>query len=75
MAEGMLADLMMVDISSLHCTPINEVAACIVYSMQASDVDTVIINGRTVMKNKELVTIDEELVKHKVRTFAKRLGL
>lgn len=74
-AEGMLADLMMVDISSLHCTPINEVAACIVYSMQASDVDTVIINGRTVMKNKELVTIDEELVKHKVRTVAKRLGL
>ena len=35
---------------------------------------TVIINGRTVMKNKELVTIDEELVKHK-RTVAKRLGL
>ena len=74
-AEGMLADLIMVDISSLHCTPINEVAACIVYSMQASDVDTVIINGRIVMRNKEFVTIDEELVKHKVRTVAKRLGL
>lgn len=74
-SEGLLADLIMVDVSGIHYAPINEVAACIVYTMQASDVDTVIINGKTVMKNKSLVTIDEELLKHKVRTVAKRLGL
>lgn len=73
--EGMLADLMMVDISGIQYTPINEAASAIVYNMQAGDVDTLIINGKIVMSNRQIITIDEELVKYKVKAVAYKLCL
>ena len=38
--------------------------------MSGADVDTVLINGKVVMENRRLLTIDEEEVMRKVREIA-----
>jgi len=71
--KGMKADLIIVDTSEPHFTPINDYVASIVYSAQASDVETVILDGDILMENRELLTIDIEKVKSKVKEIAKRV--
>lgn len=64
--EGYLADMILVDLSAIHLNPINDVNALICYCMQGSDVDTTIINGKIVMKNKRFTAIDEEKIMYEV---------
>ncbi len=56
---GKKADLIMLDTRKPHLVPLHNPLALIVYSAQAADVETVIIDGRTVMENRELLTLDE----------------
>lgn len=65
--EGMKADISIIDTDKLHLTPANNMISSIVYSCQGSDVDTVIVDGQILMEARELKTIDEELVKYKVK--------
>jgi len=71
--KGRLADIILIDKSGLHLTPLNDPLAAVVYSAQGLDVDTVIVDGRILMENKVLRTIDEELVKYKVNKIAGEL--
>lgn len=71
--EGNVADLVIVDVDKIHNTPKGNYILGIVYSMQAQDVDTVIVNGKILMENKQLLTIDEEMVKYKVSQLRKKL--
>jgi len=61
---GMLADIILLDTSSLHFTPINDPLGAVAYTAQGGDVDTVIINGELVYENREFKTIDIEYVKY-----------
>lgn len=72
-AKGMKADLIFIDMDKAHLCPVNDPAAAVVYSAQASDVDTVIIDGNIVMEKGELKTIDEEKVKFNVKEIAKKV--
>ena len=56
---GKRADVAVVRLSGLHATPAADVVSALVYSAQASDVDTVIIDGSLVMRDRKLLTIDE----------------
>ena len=56
---GKRADLAIVRVDGLHATPAVDVISALVYSAQPSDVDTVIIDGQLVMRDGNLVTIDE----------------
>ena len=71
--EGMKADLLILDTREPHLCPMNDMSAAIVYSAQASDVETVIVDGEILMENRCLKTIDIEKVKYKVRECAKRI--
>lgn len=71
--EGMKADIILVNTDKPHMYPLNNPFSTIVYSAQASDVDTVIVDGKIVMENRELTTIDEEMVKHKAAQAGKRI--
>jgi cytosine/adenosine deaminase-related metal-dependent hydrolase len=58
--SGKRADVIVVNLNSLHSTPhARDLVSALVYSAQTSDVKTVIIDGRLVMKDRELLTIDE----------------
>jgi 5-methylthioadenosine/S-adenosylhomocysteine deaminase len=59
LAPGKRADLAVVRLGRLHTTPATEVVSALVYSAEADDVDTVIIDGRLVMRDRNLLTIDE----------------
>jgi 5-methylthioadenosine/S-adenosylhomocysteine deaminase len=53
------ADLIVVDLNNLHAAPETEVISSLVYSAQASDVRTAVIDGRIVMRDRELTTMNE----------------
>ncbi len=71
---GLKADLILISLNQPHMKPVHDVAANIVYSALASDVDTVIINGNIVMENRKIMTFDEEKVLEQAERAAKKLA-
>ena len=59
---GKRGDVIIVDLNQLHATPETDVISSIVYSAQASDVRTTIIDGQIVMSNRRLTTMNEAKV-------------
>jgi 5-methylthioadenosine/S-adenosylhomocysteine deaminase len=59
---GKRADVAVVDLAQLHSSPRTDVVSSLVYSAQASDVRTTIIDGRLVMRDRELLSLDESSV-------------
>jgi len=56
---GKRADVSVVRLDSLHATPVSEVVSALVYSAEANDVDTVIVDGEVLLRDGKLLTIDE----------------
>ena len=63
---GAKADVVLYDRSGLQWCPPHDLVSLLVYSAQSSDVHSVWINGRRVLDNHVLTTIDEEKVKQEV---------
>ena len=59
---GNLADITLLSLDSPHLQPVYSHLSTIVYAARASDVDTVIVDGRVLMEKRSLTTIDEEKV-------------
>jgi 5-methylthioadenosine/S-adenosylhomocysteine deaminase len=59
---GKRADLMVVNLNAFHSTPANDPVSALVYSAQTSDVQTVVIDGQLVMRDRQLLTLDENSV-------------
>ena len=59
---GKRADLTLINTDRLHMTPHPEPISTIVYAAEAGDVETVIIDGRVVMSEGELLTVNEREV-------------
>jgi len=59
---GKRADLQLINLNRLHTTPQPDLISTIVYASEASDVETVIIDGQIVMRAGELLTLDEREV-------------
>ena len=53
--------------------PLYNVYSDLVYATKASDVESVIINGRLVMRNRRLLTLNETTIKNDARTFRDRI--
>lgn len=72
---GLKADMILVGLDEAHMIPRYDILANLVYSGQASDVKTVIINGNIVMENREIKTFDEkEVLEHARKTAARLIG-
>ena len=76
---GKRADIIIVDLGGLHLNPISDVASALVYSAGGSDVRTTIVDGRVLMRGRELLTLDEQAVienaNREARDLTKRAGL
>ena len=59
---GYKADLILFDINKPHWKPLYNPVANLVYAAQASDVKTVIIDGKIVMRDGQVLTLDEEKI-------------
>jgi 5-methylthioadenosine/S-adenosylhomocysteine deaminase len=71
--RGKRADVLIVDIDNIHQTPIYNVVSHLVYATKASDVRTVFIEGRIVMRDRVLLTLDEREIKRQSQLFRDRI--
>ena len=58
LAPGRRADIILVDLTGPHTQPVHDLAATLVHSARSSDVRTTIVDGRVLMRDRELLTID-----------------
>ncbi|MGB8010543.1 MAG: amidohydrolase [Terriglobales bacterium] len=72
--KGKKADVIVISLDSPNAVPMYDVYAQIAYSLKASDVETVIIGGREVMKNHKLLTVDEAAAVAKAREYRKSVA-
>ncbi len=75
LAPGYLADLILVDLSGLHNQPLHDAAANLVYSARASDVRTVVCDGKVIMRDRNLLTLDKEEIVARVGESMQRLSI
>lgn len=76
---GKLADMIVVDAHPLHNTPhfaVNPDApySQLVYAAKNSDVSHTIVNGKVLMRDRQLLTIDEEKLNRQASEYANRIG-
>ncbi|MFE0806588.1 amidohydrolase [Streptomyces sp. NPDC058848] len=69
-APGRRADLVLVDLTGPHTQPVHDLAATLVHSARSADVRTTIVDGRVLMRDRELLTLDVHAV---VRELGERL--
>jgi 5-methylthioadenosine/S-adenosylhomocysteine deaminase len=72
---GKRADLQLLNLNQIHTTPHPDLISTIVYAAEADDVETVIIDGRVIMRGRELLTLDEEEVISQANSQAQELYL
>lgn len=72
---GLQADIVLLRRDAPHSQPIHNAAASLLYSSHSSDVDTVIVAGRILMRRRKLLTIDRRRVLREVRERAARLTM
>ena len=65
---GKKADFILIDTDQPHLQPVWNPVAAVVFAAQGGDVDTVVIDGRIVMRGREMLTMDEEAILADVRS-------
>ena len=71
---GKRADDVLLDRQRPGLTPLYRVYShLLVYAVRGSDVDTVIVNGRVVVRDRRILTVDEEAVMEHARGFGDRV--
>ena len=72
---GKKADLILISLDEPNAVPMYDVYAQVAYSLKGSDVETVVIGGRVVMRDRKLLTIDEPRVLGKAREYGKSIKI
>ncbi len=70
---GKRADLILIDLDKPHLQPIHDLHSLIAYSATGADVDTTIVNGQVLMRNRELLSMSWEEVKSEAAIRSARL--
>jgi len=71
--KGKRADLLMIERDALNQIPLYNIYSDLVYATKASDVESVMINGRMVMQNRRLLTLNEVTIKRDARVFREKI--
>ncbi len=72
-AVGMKADLSIINLNTPQLQPCSNLMSAIIYSMNGSEVESVIINGNFVMENNKFTNVDEEEVYANVNKIRRRI--
>ncbi len=70
---GKLADIVLVDLDRPHTIPVHDVVSNLVFAANASNVDTVLVGGRIVVRAGRATGVDEAVVLDRARTAAARV--
>ncbi len=71
--KGKKADLVLLETQSVNMQPIYDYYAAIVYSANPSNVDTVLVDGRIVVRNKKLLSGNFNLIRSELRKLIKNI--
>ncbi len=73
LVPGYRADLIQVDFSDVHHVPTYDVISHLVYVTDEQDVASVVVDGKLLMREREILTIDTERVAREARELAGRI--
>ncbi len=71
---GKKADIIIVDLEKPHLVPLYDPYSHLVYAAKGSDVKTVIVDGKIIMENYQVLTVDEEKILSTAKKFCARLA-
>lgn len=71
--EGALADLILLDLQKPHLQPLNDPVAALVYCAKASDVESVMVDGRLVVENRRIEGLDLADLYARINAAVKRI--
>jgi 5-methylthioadenosine/S-adenosylhomocysteine deaminase len=71
---GKKADLVLIGLDAPNAVPMYDVYAQLAYALKGSDVETVVIGGRVVMRERKLLTVKEDEVLQKAREYRKSVA-
>ncbi|TVQ88253.1 MAG: amidohydrolase [Bacteroidetes bacterium] len=70
---GKKADILIIDMLQPHAHPIYNIYSLLVYSMKAADVESVIIDGKFVMRDRKILNLDEKALFARIENVAFRI--
>ncbi len=70
---GRRADLIQVSLADLHFTPLYDVVSHLVYVADEQDVVTVIVDGKLLMRERKVLSVDEERVRREADAIAEKI--
>ena len=74
LAAGSRADLIQISLEGSHLVPLYDVVSHLAYAVDAQDVQTVIIDGKVVMENRSVLTLDEAEVIEDAQELAAKIN-
>jgi 5-methylthioadenosine/S-adenosylhomocysteine deaminase len=77
--NGAAADIVLLDMNAAHIQPVGNALSALVYNARGADVDTVFVNGRILLADKQLVGLDEVALlaecRERAASLAQRAGI
>lgn len=70
---GKIADVILVNLDTPFAMPVHKISSALVYNLGVRDVDTVIVNGNILIREKKFCFIDEQAVLAKARAVCQQL--
>jgi 5-methylthioadenosine/S-adenosylhomocysteine deaminase len=70
---GKRADIIILDLNRPHLVPLYNIYSQLVYSAGGSEVDSVIVNGKLIMENRTILTVNEKEIMDQARELAGRI--
>ncbi len=74
LAAGKKADLIVLDMNQPHLTPLYNIPSHLVYAARGADVVHSIIDGKVIMENRKLLTLDEERLLANMRKMGEKIA-
>jgi 5-methylthioadenosine/S-adenosylhomocysteine deaminase len=71
---GKKADLVVISLDRPNAVPMYDIYAQLAYALKGSDVQTVVIAGGVVMRDRKLLTVNEEEAMVKAREYKKTIA-
>src|SRR5437899_1884885 len=70
---GKKADLLVVDTQRAHLVPAGRIVSAWIHNGQPSDIESVMVDGQFVMRNRKVLTMDEDSIVREADTVGKRI--
>jgi len=71
--ENAIADIIIINLKQPHLFPIYNPYCHLVYAVDGADVETVIVNGKVLVEDKRLISVDIEKIKYEVLNLATQI--